>query len=96
MNVTISSDAEADIAEGYWFYEQQTPGLGSYFRTCIMADIDSLTFFGGVHQTEYGYCRMLAKRFPFTIYYECTDNVVTIVAVLDARRNPSWIRDRLT
>ena len=33
MIVSISSDAEVDIAEGYWFYERQFPGLGDYFRS---------------------------------------------------------------
>jgi len=40
MMVSISSDAEADLAEGYWFYERQSPGLGEYFRSCLIADID--------------------------------------------------------
>lgn len=95
MIVRTSSDAEADIAEGYWFYERQAQGLGDYFRACIVADIDSLAFFGGIHEISYGYHRMLAKRFPFAVYYERQGDVVTVVAVLDARRDPSWTRDRL-
>ena len=39
MIVGISSGAEADIADGYWFYERQSIGLGDYFRTCIFADV---------------------------------------------------------
>jgi plasmid stabilization system protein ParE len=96
MTVKLSSDAELDIAEGFAFYERQSDGLGSYFRDCIVADIESLTFLGGVHERTYGYHRMLAKRFPFAIYYELEQDVVTVVAVLDARRDPSWTRDRLT
>jgi hypothetical protein len=26
MILSISSDAETDLAEGYWFYERQSPG----------------------------------------------------------------------
>jgi hypothetical protein len=40
--VNISNDAEADIRDGDWFYEEQNDGLGGYFRACIIADIDSL------------------------------------------------------
>jgi len=50
MIVSISSDAEADLAEGYWFYERQSPGLGDYFRSCLIADIDSLSYYGGIHE----------------------------------------------
>jgi len=35
MIVSISSDAEADLAERYWFYERQSPGLGDYVRSCF-------------------------------------------------------------
>ena len=95
MIVNLSSDAETDIGDGYWFYERQADGLGDYFRDCMIADIDSLSFFGGIHEVAYGYHRMLAKRFPFAIYYQRDGETITVVAVLDARRNPSWTRDRL-
>ncbi len=96
MIVKISSDAEADIAEGHWFYEEQRNGLGDYFRDCIVADIDSLAFYGGIHEIAYGYHRKLASRFPFVIYYRIDEDCVTVVAVLDARRDPSWTRDQLS
>lgn len=96
MIVAITSDAEADIGQGYWFYEEQSAGLGDYFRDCILADIDSLMFYGGIHEVIFGYHRMLARTFPFSIYYKLLHDQVIVVAVLDARRDPSWIRDRLS
>jgi len=36
MIVDISSDAEEDLIDGYWFYERQSPGLGDYFRSVII------------------------------------------------------------
>lgn len=50
MNVYITSDAEEDLLEGYWFYERQSPGLGDYFGSCLIADIVSLAFFAAVHE----------------------------------------------
>ena len=95
MNVKISSDAFEDLVDGYWFYERQSPGLGEYFKTCLMSDIDSLCYFGGVNSIEYGLHKALSKRFPFCIYYRTANDCVTVAAVLDARRDPLWIRDRL-
>ena len=69
MIVGISSGAEADVADGYWFYERQSIGLGDYSRTCIFGDIESLVYFGGIHEIENGFHRLLSKRFPFGIYY---------------------------
>lgn len=95
MKVGISSGAEADIADGYWYYERQSPGLGDYFRSCIFADIESLMYFGGIHEIVDGLHRSLSKRFPFGIYYAVEGEFVTVVAILDLRRDPLWIRDSL-
>lgn len=95
MNIQITSDAERDIADGFWFYEGQIAGLGDYFRSAIIADIESLNFYGGVHELAFGYHRALARRFPFAIYYRVDEELVTVVAVLDCRRNPSWTRKRM-
>jgi hypothetical protein len=60
MNIGISSGAEAVVADGYWFYERQSIGLGDYFRSCIFADIESLRYFGGAHEIENGFHRSLS------------------------------------
>jgi plasmid stabilization system protein ParE len=96
MIVHISSDAEEDLIEGFWFYERQSPGLGDYFRSCLISDIESLAYFGGIHEIVHGFYRALSQRFPFCIYYRMEQETVTVVAVLDARRSPSWIRHRLS
>ncbi len=81
MKVGISSGAEADVADGYWFYERQSLGLGDYF--------------GGIHEIIDGFHRSLSRRFPFGIYYTVEGEFVTVVAILDLRRDPLWIRDLL-
>lgn len=95
MTVEISSDAEQDIIDGYWFYERQSAGLGDYFRSSLIADIDSLVYYAGIHEVEFGFHRALSKRFPFSIYYRVANEIILVVAVLDARRDPLWIRERL-
>jgi len=96
MKVRILADAQEDLTSGYRFYEAQSPGLGDYFINSLFSDIDSLQFFGGIHQiVSGGYHRMLSKRFPFAIYYYLDAKTVIIYAVLDCRRKPSWNRKRL-
>jgi len=95
VKIKIISAAEADLEEGYRFYESQSPGLGSYFLDSLYSDIDSLAYFGGIHQVVFGYHRQLSKRFPFAVYYRVVNDVVVVFAVLDCRRKPSWIRERL-
>jgi plasmid stabilization system protein ParE len=95
MKVRILSPAERDLEEGFRFYEYQSPGLGSYFLDSLYSDIDSLAYFGGIHQVVFRYHRQLSKRFPFAIYYRIISDEVVVFAILDCRRNPSWIRERL-
>lgn len=95
MIVDIALAAEEDLADGYWFYERQHAGLGDYFRSNLIADIESLAMTGGIHETEFGFHRALAKRFPYGIYYLGNSERVVVVAILDLRREPLWIRRRL-
>lgn len=95
MQVRILEDAEKDIEEGYWFYERQSQGLGDYFIDSIYSDIDSLVYFGGIHRKVFSHYRLLSKRFPFAIYYQLGEDFVVVKAVLDCRRKPSWIREKL-
>jgi plasmid stabilization system protein ParE len=94
--VVISEDAVADIEIACAFYDRQEEGLGRYFFSSLVSDLESLSFFAGIHSVWFGYHRMLAKRFPFAIYYEAQEDLVVVIAVLDMRRNPSAIVSRLS
>lgn len=97
MKIRILRSAEQDLLSGYSFYEERGQGLGAYFLDSLFADIDSLHLYAGIHPIYFsGYCRLLAKRFPFAIYYTTDDDVAVIHAVLDCRQNPERISERLT
>ncbi len=95
MNVEILDSALQDLVEGHGFYEGQSEGLGEYFLDSIFADIESLRLYAGVHVQYFGYHRLLARRFPFAIYYRVEGTLVRVYAILDCRRSPAWIRRRL-
>ena len=96
MRIEILDRARQDFLDGFRFYGKQAEGVGCYFRDSILADIESLHLYAGVHAKQFGFYRMIARRFPYAIYYRLEERVVRIHAVLDCRRNPAWIRDRLT
>lgn len=77
------------------FYEKNAAELGDYFLDCIQADVRSLKIFAGVHEMSDGFYRMLAKRFPFAVYYLLGNETVDVYAILDCRRDPEWIVKRL-
>ena len=97
MKLEVLDQAVEDLIEGFHFYEDQQPGLGSYFLTNLFADIESLRLYGGVHRQAYRhYHRLMSKRFPFAVFYKVEQETVFVHAVVDCRRDPAWIRQRLT
>jgi len=96
MKLKILESANDDLREGFYFYETQEKGVGSYFIESLFSDIESLRLFAGIHSIHFlKYHRLLSKRFPFAVYYRVEDKEVKIYAVLDCRRDPAWIRNRL-
>ena len=96
MKVKILNSANQDLIDGYWFYEKQEEGLGTYFLDTLFSDIDSLKVYAGIHPLHFEtYHRLLSKRFPFAVYYCVEKDMVLVYAVLDCRRNPAWIRHKL-
>jgi len=96
MKIKISSDAEDDLINGFWFYENNQSGLGKYFRSSVIADIDSLNIYAGIHAKHHRFHRKLCRSFPYTIYYKMDNpSLAIVVAVLDQRLDPDTIRKRL-
>jgi len=95
MRIEILDGAEKDLLEGFEFYESQAAGLGNTFLDSVLSDVESLHLYAGIHATHFGYHRLLAKRFPFAIYYKVQNSVVQVYAILDCRRNPTWMHERL-
>ncbi len=96
MRIKLLDEAEQDLIDGFAFYERQSKGLGEYFLDSIFADIESLRLYAGIHTVFFGYYRLLAKRFPFGIYYKLQDGTIRVYAILDCRRDPAWVRNRLS
>jgi len=95
VSLEILDLAEADLLDGFAFYERQSPGVGSYFLDTLYSDIESLRLYAGIHRVVFGYYKLLSKRFPFAIYYKLTGDRISVWRVLDCRRDPKWIRSQL-
>ena len=95
MRIKLLSTALEDLYEARLFYEKQGEGLGEYFFDSLFSDIDSLLLYAGIHQKVFGYHRMLAKRFPYAVYYQVEKDTVVVWRGLDLRRDPEKIRQAL-
>ena len=94
-NVLILPKAAEDLEKGRTFYDAQGPNIGDYFWDCLIADIESLLFYAGIHERHHGFYKMLAKRFPYAIYYDIVDDAARVAAILPMRRDPAWIVQQL-
>ncbi|MCP4376416.1 MAG: type II toxin-antitoxin system RelE/ParE family toxin [bacterium] len=88
-------EVRGDLDDGEEFYDSQELGIGTYFRDCIISDIESLRLYAGIHEKHFGCYRMLATKFPYVIYYDIRDDAAIVIAVLDMRRNPAWIDKKM-
>jgi len=93
--LSITELAQQDLHLAKAFYNDQAPNLGQFFVDALLVDLESLQFYAGIHLKEYDFYRMLAKRFPYAIYYDIENDTAVIHAVLDTRQNPLITKERL-
>ena len=95
VDIRLLNSAKADLRSDWIFYERQCTGLGDRFLDAIEADVRRLPQYAGIHSMVDSFYRLLARRFPFAIYYRVESSTIDIYAILDCRRDPSWTRERL-
>ena len=84
-------EAVEDLNEGRAFYDLQEARVGDYFWDCIIADIESLVIYAGIHRKKLGFHQIFAKRFPYAIYEDIIEEIAYVIAILPMRRDPAWI-----
>ncbi|MBS9766153.1 MAG: hypothetical protein KGV44_01275 [Flavobacteriaceae bacterium] len=95
MEIRILDEAQWDLEFAFEFYEIQREGLGGYFLENLLLDIESLISYKGLQIKQFGYFRLLSKKFPYAIYYLINGDFIDVYAVLDCRQNPMKIVDKL-
>jgi hypothetical protein len=94
-DVVVFDEVAEDMNDAKAFYDKKDPRIGDYFWDSLLADMESLLVYGGVHCRVFGLYRLLARRFPYAVYYEVADDIAYVVAVLPMRRDPKWIYKKL-
>lgn len=87
-------EARLDIEDAIGWYEDQQPGLGRR----LAAELTSLLDRVRTTPLQFpivgkGVRRGLLNRFPYAVYFLSEQDAVTVLAVLDQRRDPEiWKR----
>jgi hypothetical protein len=93
--VIFLPSALKDLLEAKVFYGQVDSNLGKYCADSLLLEAEKLAFFAGIHPLKFGYYRMVARNFPFSIYYKISDQKVLVSAFIDNRKNPKAILNKL-
>lgn len=95
MKIKILPSALEDLDRGRRFYARQGKSVGDYFLDSLFADSDSLELYAGIHLKVFDFHRLLAKRFPYAVYYKVDSEVCIVFRVLDCRQEPEKTADAL-
>ena len=88
--------ADLDIEAAFHWYENEQPGLGLAFLDELRATYDRIINGPlGYQELRSGIRRGLVKHFPYAVYFFVEVDVVVVLAVLHASRDPAeWQRRR--
>ncbi len=91
----IEPEAESDLYDAQSYYEHQQEGLGLDFLLCFEAAIEAISerprsFPVVAKRTR----RTLMKRFPYSILFVDLPEVVAVIGVFHAARDPKLTRRR--
>jgi plasmid stabilization system protein ParE len=95
-NLIFAPEVEWDLTDAYAWYETQRAGLGEDFLqrvdACIEGILRNPTMYATIHDT---YRRALVRRFPYNVFYELTEDTLTIYGVFHTSQDPDKWRRRL-
>ncbi len=92
----IAPEAQQDVDEAYYWYEDCRSGLGEEFLGCVDACIQAICRTPGLHSIVYDeFRRALVRRFPYAVFFEYSANKVTIYSIFHTSQEPKKWQSRL-
>ena len=96
MRLEFHPEAELELIEAAVHYELQVPGLGERFEAEVRRVTDLLLEHPEIGQPVDPDLRQLVlTRFPFTLFYSATSEVLRVEVVAHQSRLPGYWRSRI-
>ena len=96
MRLEFHPQAELELIEAAVHYELQVAGLGERFESEVRRTTDLLLDHPEIgHPVDADLRQFVLHRFPFTLYYSVTSDVLRIEVVAHQRRLPGYWRSRI-
>ena len=96
MRLEFHPEAELELIEAAAHYELQVPGLGQRFEADVRRATDILLDHPDIGSPADPHLRrFILNRFPFTLYYSATSDVLRIEVVAHQSRRPGYWQSRI-
>ena len=94
-SLLIKPAAEIDLRDAFRWYEEKQPNLGSAFLDAVEAQFEKILDNPKIYvEIESGIRRSPTKTFPYWVIYTIDEGQIAILAVVDSRQDPEYIRKR--
>jgi toxin ParE1/3/4 len=95
LRLIVRPDAEADIAAGYDWYEEQREGLGREFveevsTTITAVQAEPMRFPATFRKLR----RALVHRFPYGVFFIARSDAIIVMAAMHLARDPRRVHRR--
>ena len=96
MRLEFHPEAELELIEAAVYYDKQVPGLGERFESEIRYATDLLLDHPEIGSpADPDLRKFIMTRFPFTLYYSVTADVLRVEAVAHQSRRPGYWKSRV-
>lgn len=93
--IVVRPEAEAEIAEAYQWYEDQSVGLGLEFLRALDASLSAIQRFPASYAVVHKEIRRaVLRRFPYSVYYLYENDTIAVIACFHGSRDPKQWQDR--
>lgn len=96
FRIVVQPEAVDDLSDARAWYEEQQAGLGAEFLECAGEVLERLREHPRMYAViAHGVRRALIRKFPYIVYYHFDGDVVDVIGVFHALRDPSTWHSRL-
>ncbi len=92
MKIVFSQMAQIELEETVLYYESEKEGLGEIFKTIVIEAMDKLEIFPELYmKISPNVCRVVLSKFPYNIFYNYKEEVITIISIAHQHKKPIYI-----
>jgi len=93
--IVFRAQAQAELLAARDWYDDRLPGLGAEFTRTVDAAVGAIAKFPeGFAKVYRDYRQCALRRFPYSIIYHPSTEVIVVIAVFHQRRHPDAWRKR--